>query len=222
MRLIQNLLFALAVSGLTATASASPAAPTDGAEYRTLPEAQNTDSANKIEVTEFFSYNCPHCNVFEPVLAAWVKKNADKVVLKRVHVALLSGDIALQRTYLTLETMGLAEQNHQKLFDAVHKERMRISDDESAFAWATKAGLNRDKFISTFRSFGLQAKVNRSQALTRSYKVDSWPMVAIDGRYLTSPYVAGSTSPGMDEPQQQQAALQVMDFLIAKVKAEKK
>ena len=222
MRLIQNLLFALAICGLTAAASASPAAPKDGAEYRTLPEVQNTDSGNKVEVTEFFSYNCPHCNIFEPVLAAWVKKNADKIVLKRVHVALLGGDVALQRTYLTLETMGLAEQNHVKLFDAVHQQRMRISDDETAFAWAGKAGLDRDKFISTFRSFGLQSKVNRSQALTRAYKVDSWPMIAIGGRYLTSPYVAGSATPGLDEPQQQQAALQVMDYLVAKVKAEKK
>ena len=223
MRLIQKLLFALAVCGLTAGAAlASPAEPKNGADYRTLPEVQNTDAGNKVEVTEFFSYNCPHCNVFEPLLAEWVKKNADKIVFKRVHVALLGGDAALARTYLTLEALGLAEQNHQKLFDAVHQQHMRLSNDEAVFDWAAKAGLDREKFIGAYRSFGLQAKVNHAQATVQAYKVDSWPMVAVGGRYLTSPHVAGNGTPGLNEQQQQQAALQVMDHLVAKVKSEKK
>ena len=223
MRLIQKLLFALAVCGFTAgAATASPADPKNGIDYRTLAEAQNTDAGNKVEVTEFFSYNCPHCNVFEPVLAEWVKKNADKVVFRRVHVALLGGDVALQRTYLTLEALGLVEQNHLKLFDAVHKERMRISNDEAVFAWASKAGLEREKFIGAYRSFGLQSKVNRTQSTVQAYKIDSWPMIAVGGRYLTSPHVAGSGTPGLTELQQQQAALQVMDHLVAKAKLEKK
>lgn len=223
MRLIQKLLFALAVCGFTASAAtASPAEPKNGIDYRTLAEVQNTDAGNKVEVTEFFSYNCPHCNVFEPVLAAWVKKNADKVVFRRVHVALLGGDAALQRTFLTLEALGLVEQNHMKLFDAVHQERMRISNDDAVFAWAVKAGLDREKFIGAYRSFGLQSKVNRAQSAVQAYKIDSWPMIAVGGRYLTSPHVAGSGTPGLNELQQQQAALQVVDHLVAKVKSEKK
>ncbi len=223
MRLIQNLLFALAVCGLNAAgAGASPAEPKDGVEYRTLPEALNTDGGKKIEVIEFFSYNCPHCNVFEPVVAGWVKKNADKISFKRVHVALLGGDGALQRSYVTLEAMGLAEQNHQKLFDAVHQQRLRISDDEAVFDWAAKAGLDRDKFIAAYRSFGVQARVNRAQTMVTSYKIDSWPMVAINGHYLTSPFLSGRGTPGLGEPELQLTALQVMDYLLAKSKAEKK
>lgn len=223
MRLIQNLLFALTVCGLTAGgAAASPAEPKNGVDYRTLPEVQNTDAGNKVEVTEFFSYNCPHCNAFEPVLAEWVKKNADKIAFKRVHVALLAGDTALQRTHLTLEAMGLAEQYHLKLFEAVHQQRMRISNDEAVFGWADKAGLDRAKFVGAYRSFGLQSKVNRAQAMAQAYKIDSWPMVAVGGRYLTSPHQAGAGTPGLSELQQQQAALQVADYLVAKAKAEKK
>ena len=48
-------------------------------------------------------------------------------------------------------------------------------------------------------------------------------MIAIDGKYTTSPSMANKNAPsGMTEEQQQQNALMVMDFLVAKAKAEKK
>ena len=56
-----------------------------------------------------------------------------------------------------------------------------------------------------------------------AYGVDFWPLIVVDGRYLTSP--ARRPAPAASastEAQQQQAALQVMDFLVAKAKAEKK
>lgn len=223
MRLIQNLLFALSLCGVAAGAGASVAAPVSGGEYLTLPAPQNTDAGSKVEVTEFFSYACPHCNAFEPVLAAWVRKNQDKIVFKRVHVAFHPGDAALQRLYTTLEAMGVTEKNHAKVFEAVHVQRARITTDEAVFDWAEKAGLDRAQFTATYRSFGSQARVNRAQGLTKAYKIEQWPMLAVGGRYLTSPYQAGSTvKPNLAEAEGQQAALKVMDFLVAKAQAEKK
>ncbi|QYF94545.1 thiol:disulfide interchange protein DsbA/DsbL [Massilia sp. PAMC28688] len=223
MRLIQKVLFALAVAGVAAGAAASPDAPRNGGEYQVLPEAQQTVPGNKVEVTEFFTYSCPHCNAFEPLLAEWVKKNADKIVFKRVHVAFNRSDIPLQRLYNTLEAMGLTEKYHAKAFAAEHVERLHMHTDEAVFDWAEKAGIDRAKFIDTYKSFGMQARVNRSQAMAKAYMINSWPTVAVDGRYITSPYQAGSTSrPALNEVGQQQAALKVMDHLVAKAKAEKK
>ena len=223
MRLIQNLLFALSVCGFSAGgAFASPAAPKSGVEYETLSPAQSTDAGGKVEVIEFFSYSCPHCNRFDPLLAAWVKRNADKVAFKRVHVALHASDVSLQRMYLTMDAMGITEKYHPKVFTAVHSEMQRLNTDEEVFNWMEKNGTERAKFIGVYRSFGAQSWVNRSNNLVRAYGIDSWPMVAIGGRYLTSPYYAGRGSPApANETEQQQTALQVMDFLVAKAKAEK-
>ncbi len=223
MRLIHKMLFALAVAGVAAGAAASPDAPRNGAEYQVLPAVQETTPGNKVEVTEFFTYSCPHCNAFEPALAEWVKKNADKIVFKRVHVAFNRGDLPLQRLYNTLEAMGLTEKYHAKAFAAEHVERLHMHTDEAIFDWAAKSGIDRAKFIEAYRSFGMQARVNRSQALAKAYMIESWPTVAVAGRYITSPYQAGSTSrPPLDETGQQKAALQVMDHLVAKAAAEKK
>jgi thiol:disulfide interchange protein DsbA len=223
MRLIQTLLFALTLCGLSAGASASPADPKSGNEYETLAEAQPTSGSAKVDVIEFFSYSCPHCKVFDPLLEAWVRKNADKVSFKRVHVAFHGPDAALQRMYLTMEAMGITEKVHPKVFVAIHEENQRVNSDEAVFDLMAKNGIDRAKFIGVYRSFGAQSWVNRAQATVGAYNINQWPMIAVGGRYLTSPYYTSRNNPSLNtEPAQQQAALQVMDHLVAKVKAEKK
>ena len=47
-------------------------APRAGTDFLALSRPAPVDPpADKIEVVEFFGYYCPHCNAFEPVLAAW-------------------------------------------------------------------------------------------------------------------------------------------------------
>jgi thiol:disulfide interchange protein DsbA len=221
MRLIRNLL-CLAVFGFVA-ASASAAEPKDGLEYLTLPEARNTDAGNKVEVTEFFAYYCPHCNRFEPQLAAWVRKQGANIVFKRVHVASGASVAPQQRLFYTLEALGLLEQYHEKVFAALHVEHLRLGTDQAVIDWAAGAGIDRARFVEAWNSFGVQAKLRRANAMMSDYRIEEWPMVAVDGRYMTSPSRAGAASPAAQtEEQMQHAALQVMDYLVAKAKAEKK
>jgi thiol:disulfide interchange protein DsbA len=224
MRLIQKLMFAVAACGLAAAgALASPTAPKSGVEYETLPQALQTEGGNKVEVIEFFSYSCPHCNLFDPLLAAWVKRNADKVAFKRVHVAFHGSDISLQRMYLALDSMGVIEKIHPQVFAALHLEDQRLNTDELVFDWVAKKGIDRNKFIGVYRSFGAQSWVNRANVTVRTYNIDQWPMIAVGGHYLASPYYASrGMGPGSSETEQQQAALQVMDVLVAKAKSEMK
>lgn len=223
MRLFQPLLLALALCGFTHAAVAAPAAPKNGVEYKTLAQAQNTDAGAKVEVIEFFSYTCPHCHSFDPILTEWVRKNADKVAFKRVHVGHGEIDAALQRAYLTFEAMGITEQVHPKVFAALHVERERLVDNGSIVAWLPKAGVATDKYIAVTNSFGIRARLNRAREQLQAYQIEEWPMIAIGGRYLTSPYLAASAMrTGPNEAQQQVAALQVMDHLVAKARAENK
>ncbi|QOY95218.1 thiol:disulfide interchange protein DsbA/DsbL [Massilia sp. UMI-21] len=212
----------LALSGMAAAAPASgtPDRPREGAEYQALPEAQPTDSGRKVEVLEFFAYYCPHCYAFEPQLAEWVRKQGDNIVFRRVHVPRGAAVAAQQRLFFTLESLGLLDQYHGKVFDAMHVERLPLAQDEQVFDWASRAGIDRARFIDTYRSFGVQAKLRRAQAMMEAYRITHWPMIAIDGRFLTSPgMVSEAGTPG-------EAALagtlQVMDKLVARAKADRK
>ncbi len=218
--------FCTALLGLaagSATLSASAADPQAGSQYLVLPSVQPTDAGNKVEVIEFFAYYCPHCYAFEPALEAWVKKQGDNIVFKRVHIQGGASVLPQQRLFYTLDAMGLLNQYHQKVFDAMHQQHLRLSSDEQVFDWVAQNGIDRAKFVDTYRSFGIQAKLRRAGAMMDSYGVDRWPLVVVDGRFVTSPSHAGAGAPeGTTEAQQQQTALQVMDFLVAKAKADRK
>lgn len=216
MRFIQHLLAVATLSLMAATAGASPTAPVNGKDYRTLEKAQPTESGKKVEVTEFFWYSCPHCEALEPSLAAWVKKNADKIVFKRVPVAFRDSFIPQQKLYYTIEALGLIDTLHPRVFRAIHVERQKLDTDKQILDFIAKQGVDAKKFADTYNSFGVQTKVGRATQLQAAYKVDGVPMIAIDGRYVTSPSIVGAALGNRPESVLHEATLQVMDHLLAK------
>jgi thiol:disulfide interchange protein DsbA len=87
------------------------------------------------------------------------------------------------------------------------------------FDWIAKNGIDRARFIDTYRSFGIEQRLRRAGAMMDAYHIDRWPVVAIGGRWLTSPSHANQNSgETRTEAQQQDVALQVMDYLAAKAR----
>jgi thiol:disulfide interchange protein DsbA len=216
MRLLQRL-FLIASLGLVAlSVAAAPNAPTEGVEYQRVP-AQPTDSGKKVEVMEFFWYNCPHCYAFEPHLADWAKKHADKIVLKRIPVGFRESFAPQQKLYFTLEAMNRLDL-HRVVFDAIHRDRMKLNTEAEIMAFIGKQDIDQKKFAEVFNSFSVQSKVARVRQLQEVFRIDGVPTVAIDGQYLTSPSIVGQSMRGAPEDALNNATLQVMDALVAKKK----
>lgn len=224
MRFLKQLLLSASLGLLAMSAGAagaSPASPKSGVDFLTLDKAQQTESGKKIEVTEFFWYNCPHCNAFEPSLAAWVRKQGDNIAFKRVPVAFNESFVPQQRMYYALEALGKTEELHQKLFTAIHAERQRLDKEGQITDFVVKQGVDKQKFLDMYNSFTIQAKVQRASRMQQDYKIDGVPTIAIDGRFVTSPSIAGAgLAPNQPEPALHAAALQVMDSLVAGVRKE--
>ncbi|MES2151055.1 MAG: thiol:disulfide interchange protein DsbA/DsbL [Pseudomonadota bacterium] len=214
---MRSLRFALAAASLIATtAFASPTAPTNGAEYLTLATPQPVNvTGKKVEVIEFFMYHCPHCNVLEPQLAEWVKKQGDNIAFKRIHLPFPNDSGT--HLYLTLEAMGKLEEFHSKVFRAWHVEHQRLISDPAILDWVVKNGIDKAKFLEFWNSFGVLTKLKRSGPTAAAYKVDSAPTLVVDGRYMTSPTQAGVATPGKSEAELSTMTTQVLDALVAKV-----
>jgi thiol:disulfide interchange protein DsbA len=217
---LRRLVCSTVLLALPGIAAASPAVPKEGAEYLALPSPQPTDSGRKIEVLEFFAYYCPHCYAFEPQLAEWVKKQGDSIVFRRVHVPRGAPVQAQQRLFFTLESLDLLEQYHGKVFNAMHVDHLPLAQDEQVFDWASRAGRDRARGVDAAPPFGGPANVRPAPAQLEANRTPHTPMIAIDGRFLTSPgMLSEAGTPG-------EAALggtlQVMDGLLARAKADKK
>ena len=216
MKLIPTLLCAFALMGLTGVALAEPK---DGVNFRTLPVAQATESGKKVEVTEFFAYYCPHCHVFEPALAAWVKKQGDNIVFKRVHFPGGSANDPEAHLYLTLEAMGKLGEYHSRVFRAWHVEHLRLIDEAAIFDWIAKNGIDKAQFAEAWNSFGVVTKLKRVGPTIASYEISNAPTVVVDGRYVTSPSTASAADPKASVTEKQLSVMttQVLDALVAKV-----
>jgi thiol:disulfide interchange protein DsbA len=210
----------LVAVALTLVASAALASPTDlknGVDYTTLAAPQPTQATGKkVEVLEFFMYHCPVCNGLEPQFEEWVRKQGDKIVLRRVHFPYTGPNDPEAHLYLTLEAMGRLGDMHAKVFRARHVERVRLGNDDSIIDWVAKNGIERAKFVEAWNSFGVLTKLRNLNRVVESYKVDSAPTLVIDGRYLTSPGIVHNSSRVQDPAQLFQATLQVADALVAK------
>lgn len=215
MRFLQHVLAALSLSLVAFGANATPANPQNGVDYRTLEKQQPTESGKKVEVIEFFWYACPHCNSLEHDLVEWVKKQGDKIVFKRVPVAFRDSMVPQQKLFYALETMGKFDEVHPKIFQAIHVNRQSLDTDASITEFVVKQGIDKQKFLDVYNSFGVQSKAKRASQLQQAYQVDGVPLLAVDGRFLTSPSIIAASMGNRPAPVLHAATFQVMDWLVA-------
>jgi thiol:disulfide interchange protein DsbA len=193
---------ALSAGATVLPARAQGKAPIAGTDYRTLNPAQPTESGNKIELIEFFWYGCPHCYGLEPVLRDWLKKLPPDVAFRKLHVPF--NEVKHQQLYYTLETLGKGDSLDEMVFAGIHVERNRLDTPEKQADFLAKAGVDKKAFADAFGSFSVQTKMRKATAIASAFKIDSVPMLGVNGKYLTSPSMAGSNG----------NALGVVEYLI--------
>jgi thiol:disulfide interchange protein DsbA len=217
MRLLRLAAACLLATAVAIPAFASPANPQNGIDYTTLAQPQPVQaSGKKVEVIEFFMYHCPVCNGLEPGFEEWVKKQGDRIQVRRIHMPFTGANDPEAHLFLTLEALGKLDEMHGKVFDAVHKQRIRLNQDGPIIDWVSKNGIDRATFLNAWNSFGVQARLRGLDRVLGAYKVETVPTLVIDGRYVTSPGQV-NTSLKTNNPQEMfQATLQVADALVAK------
>ena len=222
MRLLKHALVALSLGFVAFAASATPANPQNGVDYRTLEQRQQTDSGKKVEVVEFFWYSCPHCYALDPELEAWVKKQGDNINFRRIPVAFRESFVPQQKMFYALEALGKGEELHRKIFNAIHAQHQPLDSETQIVDFMVKNGVDKQKFLDAFNSFAVQAKARRATQLMQAYQVDGVPLLAVDGHYETSPSIVANSLGNVSEQALGSGTLQVLDWLVAKVQQESK
>ncbi|MBL1432485.1 MAG: thiol:disulfide interchange protein DsbA/DsbL [Gammaproteobacteria bacterium] len=201
----------LLLISLLLTTTAAIAADADykaGKAYNVITPKQATLSdSDKIEVLEVFWYGCPHCYRFQPYVKRWLEDNADNISYIRLPAVLNKGWAIHTRAYYTAEALGILEEIHDPLFDAIHKGRRSLNNDETLMAFFEEFGVDNKDFRKTFYSFSVSGKVRQAEELTRRYQVSGTPAVIIDNQYYTSPKHAEGSY---------EELINIVDFLVTK------
>jgi protein dithiol oxidoreductase (disulfide-forming) len=156
----------------------------EGTDFQRLKAPAPTESpAGQVEVVEFFAYSCIHCFNFEPVFNDWLKKKPAHVNVRRMPVAFNQNFVPMQRFYFALESMGLVEQLHTKVFKAFHEERLPLTTAPAIVAWVEKQGVDRNQFVAAFDGAAVKA-AQKAVGLQDAYQVEGTPALGVAGRFI--------------------------------------
>jgi len=161
--------------------------------YESIP-SQPTATGDKIEVLEFFWYGCPHCYSLEPYLEKWQSTKADDVQFIRVPAILGKNWIPHARAYFTAEKLGIVGKIHRPLFDAIHKDREKITDEKALKNFFTDMGIDKDEFTRIYESSEISEKIQETFLLGQQYQLTGVPAIIVNGKYRTSATMAGSNA----------------------------
>ena len=196
--------------------AASPAAAEEyevGVNYDELPIPVETADPTKIEVVEVFSYGCPHCYSFDPAVEAWRAKQGRDVLFRRVPAMFRQDWVILAQAYYTAEALGVVDKVHTAIFEAIHLKGLDYRNPQVlADVFKQAANVDEGEFTRVLNSFGVRSKTQQADANGRMYRLTGVPTLIVDGRYK----VYGGKIEGSNA-----SMLDVVDFLVAKVRATK-
>ncbi len=144
-------------------------------------------SEGQMMLEEAFSYLCTHCNTFEPYVHNWTQRKPEHVEFRRIPVVFGRGSWELYaRGYVTAELMSAPEEAHSALMDRIWKEKNIIRNMDQLADFYSQFGLDKEKFLSTSRSFAVDGKLRKDQSLVRAYGIQGTPSLVLNGKYRVS------------------------------------
>ncbi len=160
------------------------AALVEGRDYVKLAAPRPQETQGKIEVIEFFSWGCPHCDHLHPLLTKWAAKLPANVTLIRVPISLGRPQWGqLVRTYYSLQATGDLARLDTALFDAIHRQKQPLFNQANITAWVVQQGVDEAKFTAAYNSFNVSTRSQHAEQLSREYQVDGIPAIYVGGIY---------------------------------------
>jgi thiol:disulfide interchange protein DsbA len=183
----------------------------EGEQFRRLEPPRPVAHGDKVEVIEFFYYGCAVCYEAEPQVVRWLAKAGGRVQFVRVPAVPRERWAGFARTYYALETIGELARLNWPLYDNHHFDGRRLDEEPNLLKWLSANGVDAQRFREIRNSAAVTAKVEAAKKMLTDYDIKRVPTFVVGGRYVTSVRAAG----GVDE------VMQVVDFLVARVKSEK-
>jgi cyclophilin family peptidyl-prolyl cis-trans isomerase len=180
-----------------------------GEHYVVLDRPVPTRDNRKIEVVEMFTYGCPHCYEFEPLIKGWSKQQAGDVDFWYFPAVWNEPMKLYARAFYAANELNVSEKIHLPLFNAIVIEQKSIRNEADLADIFESHGVDRKDFTEVFNSTETETQVKYAEERVRLYKPVGVPEIIVNGKYRVDRMRAG----GLKE------MLAVADYLINKERA---
>jgi thiol:disulfide interchange protein DsbA len=161
----------------------------EGTHYKVIAE----QATEKKEVLEFFSFWCPHCFNFEPIVNNIKTKLADDVEFKKVHVNFMGfTSTKIQDDATRAMMIGHALKNsdalNQAIFSYIHVSRSTITGLTDLKNIFVVNGVEPDEFDKTAVSPDVDNMLKMNNEIIKTYKkhINSVPNFIVNGKYQST------------------------------------
>jgi len=206
--MIKKVIFAFSLLFASQLAMAQQEPYQEGVHYFKIDQIPTETGSGMVEVTELFSYACSHCNTFEPYMQSWNKTKAENVVLNRIAVGF--GRKAwemMARGYITAEMMGIVEESHVAMMDAIWKKGKQFRDVNELADFYSDFGVEKDSFIANYNSFAADSLLRKSQRDVQLFGITGTPSLVVARKYRVT---------SNKDVKDFNAMLDVVDYLVEK------
>jgi thiol:disulfide interchange protein DsbA len=206
--MIQKLIIAAALFFGSQLAIAQDEPYQEGVHYFQVSQLPADTGSDTIEVTELFSYACSHCNTMEPYLHSWNQSKPDNVVFNRIGVAF--GRKAwemMARAYITAEMLGIAEESHIAMMDAIWKQGKQFRNVDELADFYSGFGVEKSAFLANYQSFAADSQLRKSQRDVQLFGITGTPSLVVNRKYRVQ---------SSKDVKDFNAMLDVVDYLVAR------
>ncbi|MEB8432387.1 thiol:disulfide interchange protein DsbA/DsbL [Cocleimonas sp. KMM 6892] len=165
-----------------------------------FPEMQTDSEPGKVEVVELMWLGCPHCYSLEPQILKYKENHPKYVEFKQVPAMLNPSWSADANTFFIAELLdpkGEKELIH-RAFQAIHDQKRRLRNPDAVTRFFVQQGFTEEQVNNVRNSMAFQAKLKRAQEISSTSQAQSVPTIIINGKYRTSPYMAGGNDKVME------------------------
>jgi thiol:disulfide interchange protein DsbA len=152
------------------------------------------------------------CYEAQPHVARWLAKAGPAVGLIRVPAVFTDSSESFARTFFTLGAMNEIARLHWPIYDNHHFDGKQLNEEKNIVAFVAANGVDPKRFSELWHSAEIEAQVDAAKKALDTYDVKGVPTFVVDGKYLTSARMAGSTREMMG----------VVDYLVDRAAAERK
>ena len=173
---------------------------TEGVHYFAVNPPQRTNvPAGKVEVMEVFSYACPACNAFQPIMKQLQYSLPANAQIDYLPASFIPAEDwpAFQRAYFAADALGIVNKTHDAMFNAVwNTGELAVSDpithqlkrplpsiEDIARFYEHAAGVKPETFLATAKSFGVDTKMKMADAQIVAMQALSTPTLVVNGKY---------------------------------------
>ncbi|MCU7995286.1 thiol:disulfide interchange protein DsbA/DsbL [Shewanella glacialipiscicola] len=155
----------------------------EGVHYTVINDGPATA---KPEITEFFSFYCPHCyNFAKTVVPKIIADKPEGVAFNQAHVDFIGKDMGVEmsRAFAVAHQLNVDDKIDNALFSAIHDKKQNFTNRDDIRALFIANGVDGKTFDAAAESFMVKAQMAKMKRDTENAKLTGVPALVVNGKY---------------------------------------